>query len=268
VKTLAQEVQSLGHTKLKLLYADQERFYLPEFEVAKQEFAKHGVTCDVVSEMRATEAFVKSGLFLDLPFFYHQRELYETLIPAYKKGKVGFIIPPKPFLGAKGVLALLRNDQEDKHLEALLGSFIAQRSLELVRRYIPETILVGKQAEGTDSVLARVNRKKYVLKESISSGMKGTVFSDDEEFGDALSRARAANLNWILQEEVENQLQTFSWFDMTPEGAPEVKTASDWSMRVTAQYVNRTLGDVIVTACRDKAVHGGKNCLQVGTVIV
>jgi hypothetical protein len=119
VKTLAEEIKRLGHSELKLLYADQERFYVPEFEIARQEFKKHGVTCELVSEMRATPEFMESGLFLDLPFLYHKQELYKSIIPAYKKGEVGFIIPPKPFLGAKGVLALLRNDREDAHLGIL-----------------------------------------------------------------------------------------------------------------------------------------------------
>jgi len=268
VKTLAEEVKRLGHTEIKLLYADQERFYVPEFEVARQEFAKHGINCVVVSEMDTSEAFLESGMFLDLPFLYHKKELYETIVSAYKNGKVEFIIPPKPFLGAKGVLALLRNDGGNEHLEALLCSFIKKQSLDLVRKYIPETLLVGKQAERIDSVKERVSRKRFVLKESISSGMKGTVFSDDACFDAVLARACATNMNWILQEEVVNQPQTFSWFENGNGSVPEIKTSDDWFMRVTVQYVNRHLGDAIVTACRDKAVHGGKSCLQIGTVVL
>lgn len=268
VKTLAAEMHRLGHTEIKLLYADQERFYVPEFEVARQEFSRHGVNCVVVSEMDMNEAFLGSGLFLDLPFLYHKKELYETIISAYKNGTVEFIIPPKPFLGAKGVLALLRNDGGNEQLEALLLTFIKKQSLEAVRKYIPETLLIGKQAEGIDSIKERVFRKRFVLKESISSGMKGIVFSDEACFDSVLSRAYAANMNWILQEEVVNQPQTFFWFENGNESIPEMKTADDWFMRVTAQYVNRQLGDIIITARRDKAVHGGKDCLQIGTVIL
>ena len=268
VKTLAGEMERLGHTEIKLFYADQERFYVPEFEIARQEFAKHGIKCVVVSEMDANEAFLESGLFLDLPFLYHKTELYETIISAYKNGTVEFIIPPKPFLGAKGVLALLRNDGGDEHLEALLCSFIKRQSLEAVRKYIPETLLVGKQAEGIDAIKRRVSHKKFVLKESISSGMKGTVFSDEACFDSVLTRACATNMNWILQEEIVNQPQTFSWFESVNGNGHEIRTANDWFMRVTIQYVNRNLGDVVVTACRDKAVHGGKNCLQIGTVVL
>jgi len=268
VKALSVEIRRLGHSQIKLFYADQERFYVPEFQIACQEFSKHGINCSMVSEMDATEAFLKKGLFLDLPFLYHRKELYGPIICAYKNGEVDFIIPPKPFLGAKGVLALLRNDTGNERLEALLGSFIKKQSLDLVRSYIPETFLVGKQAEGRDFVKKQVSLKKFVLKESISSGMKGTVFSDQDGFEAVLCRAFAANMNWILQEQVDNQPQTFSWFENRKESNPKINTADDWFMRVTVQYINRQLGDIIVTARRDKAVHGGKDCLQLGTIIV
>lgn len=266
-KSLASEVQRLGYQKLKILCAERERFYLPELHIVKQELEKHGVACEVIAESQADAGILDNGLFLDLPLFYERPELYSTISPAYESGAVGFIIPPKPFLGAKGLLALLRNDVANEHLECILRSFIRQKSLELVRRYIPETILVGKQAADTALVLERTRTKKYVLKESISSGMKGTVFSDDADFGTTLERAYRSRMNWILQEEVENQPQTFSWYE-NGNGAPELKTTDDWYMRVTVQYVNRGLADVVVTARRSKAVHGGKDCLQLGTIVL
>jgi len=268
VKTLATEIRRMGYTEIKLFHADQERFYVPEFEIAKQEFAKHDINCIIAGEMKVDGDFLERGLFLDLPFLYHRIGLYGKIIPAYKNGQVKFIIPPKPFMGSKGVLALLRNDAKDLEVEWLLRTFIKGHSLALVRQFIPETVLVGKYAEGEASVKDRVSRKRFVLKESISSGMKGTVFSDDEKFDEVLARACESNMNWILQEEVVNQPQTFSWFENGAEDVSQPKTANDWFMRVTAQYVHRELADIVVTARRDKAVHGAKDCIQIGTVII
>lgn len=268
VKMLAEEVRRLGYLDIKLFYADQERFYLPEFEVAQQEFAKHGINCIVKGEMEADETFLDTGLFLDLPFLYHRVQLYERIIPAYKNGLIKFIIPPKPFLGSKGMLALLRNDGEDEQLETLLQAFIKKTSLYLVRQFIPETLLVGRNTEKIESIRKRLSRKRFVLKESISSGMKGTTFSDEADFEEILSRACKSNMNWVLQEEVVNRPQTFSWFENGNESNPELKTADDWFMRVTAQYVNRQLADAVITARRDKAVHGAKDCIQIGTTIL
>ena len=268
VKTLAEELKRLGHNEIKLLYADQERFYLPEFEIAKQEFLKHGINCLVVSEMDTDEKFLESGMFLDLPFMYQRKELYEIIVSAYKNGKVEFIIPPKPFFGAKGVLALLRNDEKNEGLESILHSFIKKESIDLIRKYIPKTLLVGMQATGIDLIKKHISEKRFVLKESISSGMKGVIFSDEESFDFILASACASNMNWILQEEVINQPQTFSWFENKNEMEVEVKTANNWFMRATVQYVNRQIGDIIITARQDKAVHGAKDCLQLGTIIV
>ncbi len=264
VKVLSDEIRRLGHSSLKLLYADQERFYLPEFEIARTEFQNNGIECIVASEMEVDAGFVSSGLFLDLPFMYKRKDLYDSIIAGYNRGEVSFIIPPKPFLGSKGVLGLLRNDCNDSHLEALLRSFIAPSSLELVRKYIPETFLVGKEALGIDEITSKISSKRYVLKEAISSGMKGVYFSDEPDFSKVLEGATKSLMHWVLQEEVVNQSQTFSWFD----SQQEVRTASDWLMRVTIQYVQRSVGDIIVTARRgDKAVHGGKDAIFIGATI-
>lgn len=266
VELLADEVRRQGEDTLKLLYADQEKFYLPEFEVARDEFKRNGIDCRVISEMEVDDDFVSSGIFLDLPFLYHKENIYQKIIPAYQNGSAKFIIPPKPFLGAKGVIGLLRNDSRNSELEALLITFIKRRSLELVRSHIPETFLIGKMAMGFNEAKALFCDKTYVLKESISSGMKGTIFSDNPSFEKMLKEASKTKLNWILQKEVRNQPQEFSWYK-NGSGEPLLETASDWFMRVTVQYVNRQVADVIVTARRDKAVHGAKDCIQIGTII-
>lgn len=266
--SLASEIRRFGFEKLKLFYSDQERFYLPEFEIVKDGLAECGIGCELFSESQAVPEMLQSGLFLDLPFLYARKELYDFIVPAYRDGRVRFMIPPKPFLGGKGVLALIRNDAKNKHLEAILRTFINSRSLGIVRSYIPETFLVGREALEASFVTKLVSKKRYVLKESISSGMKGTVFSDGIGFQDALKKAMKANMNWILQEEVVNQPQEFSWFENGTTSVPSLKTSNDWFMRVTVHYVNHRIGDLIVTARRDKSVHGAKDCLQLGTMIV
>lgn len=268
VNLLAQEVKRLGFDHIKMFYADQDRFYLPEFEIARQEFATHGVPMLLLPELMTNTSLLQDGLFMDLPALYQKVDLYDQIVPAYTRGDVSFIIPPKPFMGAKGMLALLRNDARDEGIEVMLRTFIKPKSLELVRCYIPETYLVGTQSTTADQVRELVSRKKYVLKESISSGMKGTVFSDEASFETTLKTAGATHMNWILQEEVVNQPQEFSWFETGSKRAPELKTADNWFMRVTVQYVGHQLADVVVTARQDKAVHGAKDCIQIGTVVV
>lgn len=264
IKLLADEIRRQGHDTLKLLYGDQERFYKPEFEIAIQELAREGISCELMAEAEADANNLRTGLFLDLPFLFRRaNELYPSIIAAYKAGDVEFVIPPKPCLGSKGVLALLRNDGEDKHLEAILRAFTRPDTLELVRRYIPETVLVDGRAHTNNNANALDHNHPYVLKEVISSGMHGTIFSSDPTFRAALQRARESRANWIMQREIVNQPQTFAWY----EADGTLQKTHDWFMRVTVQYVGHKPADVIVTARRDKAVHGGKDCLQLGTVI-
>ena len=162
-------------------------------------------------------------------------------------------------------MALLRSDSNDEKLESILHAFISKDSLSTIRRYIPETILVGKKGEGLEQVNNRISIRKYVLKEAISSGMKGVFFSDNQDFQSILKLAYNSNMNWVLQEEVENQPQSFSWYE---DNCDDESISNDWFVRVTTHYVNRKLADIIVTARRDRSVHGAKDCLQIGTVIV
>jgi hypothetical protein len=262
VSCLANEIRRIGHESITFLYADQERFYIPEFEIAVDELKQNGIHASLVSEMDVSDKDELQGLFLDLPFMYHNDNLTDRLVTGYKNGSVSFVLPPKPFLGAKGVLALLRNDANDPHLESILRAFIRTSSLDFVRAWLPETHLVGKLGISEKRVLEMAKIKRYVLKESISSGMKGTVFSDSSDFETTLREASATSLNWILQEEVRNQSQKFSHYENG-----NVCSGEDWYMRVTVQYINRALGDVIVTARRDKAVHGAKDCIQIGAIL-
>ncbi|MBP6931281.1 MAG: hypothetical protein KBD48_02430 [Candidatus Pacebacteria bacterium] len=265
VKSLSKEIIRQKHSSLNFFYADQERFYIPEFEIAQKEFSKHGIECKLFSETEATDADMQSGLFLDLPFLYRKPSLYSKLIQSYKDGNVSFVIPPKPFLGSKGLLAILRNDTHDDHIESILKSFMSSESLNLLRSYIPETYIVGKQGLDAKSINEKTNFKRYVLKEAISSGMKGTLFSGTPEFESTLGEACGSKMNWILQEEVSNSDQSFSFYE---HGSEDLQTAHNWNMRVTVQYVQRQLADIIVTARRDKAVHGAKDCIQLGSIIV
>ncbi len=264
IPVLAQEIKKMGYDEIKMLYSNRERFYLPEFEIAQQEFSKHGINCLVISEIKVKENFLRKGLFLDLPFL-QRKELYATIIKAYENKNVSFIIPPKPFLGGKNILAFLRNDSTNEGIEALLLSFIKKSSLEKVRGYIPPTFLIGKQVNGKDILKKQLTQKRFVLKESISSGMKRIIFSDEKKFPYFLSQAKRDKVNWILQEEINNLSQTFSWFE--EKNNPELKSSNNWFTRLIVQYANRKLGDVTVTACQDKAVHGGKSCLFLGTTV-
>ncbi len=269
--TLAKEAARRGENTIVLLYADEERFYLPEFRILQAELATHGIKVVVVAESDVRvegDKAIMSGddkdqkLFVDLPFLYHNRPLNALLAARYRAGEIDFLIPPKPFLGSKAVLALLRNDIGNEELEAILKSQIRPASLDLLRRYIPETYLVHKKAK-EEYWRGLCNGKQFVLKESISSGMKGTVFTDDPHFNATMKHACDSHYRFILQEEVASRARSFQYF---ADGGSLQQ--GEWFMRITVHYSMRRVADIIVTARQDKKVHGALDCLQLGSIVV
>jgi len=266
---LAQEMKNRNQNDLTMLYADQERFYLPELVVLKREMENFGINLFVISESEASSnggSFFKknekeSATLVDLPFLYHSKGLSELLSQLYKAGRIDFLIPPKPFLGSKAILALLRNDLRNRELESILLSQIQSASLDLLRRYIPETYLIHKR-ENEEFWRNRCNGRRFVLKESISSGMKGTVFCDDQQFDAAMKTACQSYYRFVLQEEITNRAQNFRYFDRYGE-----LFSAEWYLRITVHYSRRQIADIIVTARQDKKVHGATDCLQIGSAI-
>ncbi len=259
-----------GTKSAVLLYSDRERFYRPEIEIVRDELKLHGINLVVASEndlsVSGNELLfgnqpLSDRLFVDFPFLYYNGELNAWLQSNYVNGNLDFLIPPKPFLGCKAVLALLRNDEGDQELESILRSQIPGNHLETIRSFIPRTFLIGKRQK-LQYWQGLMNGTRFVLKESVSSGMKGTIFSDEENFGTILADACQSHYRFILQEEIENRPISFLYFD--EDGNTKQDT---WFMRVTAHYAGCHLADIIVTARRDKKVHGAKDCLQLGTVL-
>jgi hypothetical protein len=269
--TLAQEIKRRGKNSIVLLYADQERFYLPEFHILQAELVLHGIKVIVIAEsdVNIKDDKIDLGinenghdLFFDFPFLYHNQALNTLLAKLYCEGKIDFLIPPKPFLGSKAILALLRNDTENEVLESILKSQIRIESLKLIRQYIPETYLVHNELKEAHCRSIYSGKKRFVLKESISSGMKGVVFSDELHFNTTMKSVCNSYGRFILQEEITNCSRSFDYF--TDTGSIGHR---DWFTRITVHYAVRKVADIIITATESKKVHGGKECLQLGAII-
>jgi len=268
---IAQEMERRnGNGRLVLLYSHKERYYLAEFQILAVELAKHGielivvddVDVEVTSESLLYQGEVLSrGVFVDLPFLDKNPGVPEILAEAYSEGKVDFLLPPKPFFSSKAVMALLRNDEGNLELEAILRSQIPLQSLELVRGFIPETYLVtkGKEEGHWDSLLTKGS---FVIKEVISSGMKGTAFQEDARFAEAFRQAQEARYRFVLQKEMQNAPLTLKYF--TEDGDLR---EGEWFGRIIVHFTRGGIAEVELTARMDKRIHGAPDCLQLGTVI-
>lgn len=252
-----------------LIYANKERFYRPEVLVLAEAVGRFGAELVVANENEAVvdgDSVKINGRvftnFVDLPFLDHSinKELPQVLAKGYLEGRFNFAIPPKPFLGSKAVLALLSNAEGNEELESVLRSQISFVALSTLRIHLPTTFLLTKESVSPQML---EGSSRFVLKEVVSSGMKGTLFSDDPRFPLALFQGRSSGGRFVLQEEVENRPFKFQFWNE----AGELKE-DNWFTRLTAHFASRTIADVVVTARRDKAVHGATDCLQLGTVLV
>jgi hypothetical protein len=269
-RMIADELSAAGESELLLLYGDQERFYLPEFRVFAAEMAGLGIDVVVASELDCSVASgqvlignrVAPRRWVDFPYLNQYAELGPQTAELYQNGEIEFLIPPKPFLGSKALLAILRNDEQDDELEGILREYIPENHLHILRRMIPETYVLRRKPNPIDSA-ALLAERSFILKESVSSGMKGTVFEDDPQFAEKLAQAGASYYRFILQAQVENRGREFQYFP----GQNGTVESAEWFSRVTVHYALPEVADVIVTARQDKAVHGAPDCLQLGTVI-
>lgn len=269
-KVLVKEIKrrKAGGLRVLMLYGDHERFYLPEFKILADELESLGIRLVIRSEMELLENpkqqvlyFQEPRLLIDLPVMYHNPELSLALAQLYREGAVDFLFPPKPFLGSKAVLALLRNDEGNPELEAILRSQIKLSFLETLRRYIPETYLVHK-GKKPQHWLNLCDGRRFVLKKCIASGMKGTVFTTDPEFETEFAQACGSYYQYVLQEEVPSQTRGYDYY--TEGGGLD---HDYWYTRVTVHFNLKQVADLVVTARRDKKVHGAPDCLQLGAVI-
>lgn len=257
--------------RLVLLYGHKERYYLPEFKILADELTKWGIELLVVDEVDiriqgtkliAGERPLDCRHFVDLPFLDESSGLDEALARSYTAGEIDFLLPPKPFFSSKAIMALLRNDEESDELEAILRSQITLQSLELIRGFIPETYLVTKGKKGVywDSL---IKTGSFVLKETISSGMKGTFFQEDGRFAKAFEQAQSSYYRFVLQREVQNAAMNFRYF--SEDGRIH---EGQWFGRVCVYFAGRGVAEVELTARMDKRVHGAPDCLMLGSVIV
>ena len=260
-EVISQAIKRLNEkaNELVLLYANQERFYLPEFSILQQELNNYGINLFVASE---DEFKIKKShwLFIDFPLLSNLK-LKESLIQLYQKREINFLIPPKPFFSSKAVLALLKNDIQDKELETILKSQIPLSSLEKIREYIPETYIINKR-EKEDYWRKLSQSGQFIIKETFSSGSKGIVFPDESNFNQVLKKACCSGYSFILQKRIINASNKFSYF--TDSGELE---QDKWYSRFTVHFAHKQVANMIITARKNKRVHGALDCLQIGVTL-
>lgn len=276
ISLLAQETrrQNPVESKLLAIYAESEAFYLPELEVLQRELRHEGVDLVIASEHELSveaESLVVRGhslglpLLLGLPMFTGSRSrkpnkaAEQGLAAFYQKGQLNCLIPPKPYLGSKAMMAILRNDAKNEDLEAILRSQISAAALKTVRAALPETFLIERNFE-----IPPTNLTRYVLKEVVSSGAHGITFSEDQRFEAVFETARRTTGHFVLQRVIETRQRAFHYY---PESNGTAALSAEWYLRLGVFYIARELAEVCVTGCQKPPVHGGKESIFMSSTL-
>ncbi|MFH1551795.1 MAG: hypothetical protein ABIC36_02865 [bacterium] len=238
--------------KLVLIYNNDDRFYLPEFLILQDELKDHDIDLLIESEDNFKIKITTPQFFVDFPILSNLK-LRKELIHLYYENKIKFLIPPKPFFSSKAVLALLKNDIQNKEIEKILKSQINSSSLKKIREHIPRTYFVNQEK--------KIKVEDFVIKGVFSSGSKEVFFSDEPIFKKKLEQAYASGYNFILQEEIVNALNRFKYFSEND----KIKE-DDWSIRLTVHFNFKEIAEMTVVARKDRKIHGAIDCLQLGVI--
>lgn len=263
----ADEMVTLGY-----VYAHKERWYLPEFLILAGEMERYGIRLLVGSEhelqVQDNKVFIggvecDSRVLMDIALKMDDHQKAAQLGALFRGGNIRLIVPPRPFLGSKALLALAHNCDDAsagsrdhkvyRLLEHILGSQIDAEDLKRFRGFVPATRFVSK-AGPTDQKMAALRKRGVVIKEVVNSGMKGVAFSanPNSDFDDLMRDARKRPYSYILQDEVVTRQREFN---LRNGGDPFTEQRRT---RLIVYFVGRELVTGVATACREREVHGGK----------
>jgi len=267
---IASECKRRKVSELTFLFGNTQRFYEPEFRIIARELKQLGINMVVIDEVDvdvSTGAMrhARSGEMLpttliDFPFMNRNKSLIDWLRAGVMDGSQQFLVPPKHFLASKALLGVLSNAGGDPAIETLLRSQISEAALVCIRTHLPMTRIIGKGWDVPDLG----DYRGMVLKQAVSSGMRNIYFGGEPEFNEALTAASRERGAHILQAEVSNRQYDWRRFDATGQLLPTER----WQLRLTAYFSRSGVEDIAITARTDRAVHGSKDAIITGTVLV
>lgn len=258
-------------SKLLLIAPSPELFYRPWFRIFKSALERYNMDVEIAFERRSVAALGEKtyAVALDWPLTRHSR-LDALIEESYARGSLDFLLPPKPFFGSKALLAVLKNGTGDPVLEDVLSHYIPPRSLARVREYIPDTYfpswVTHTEDDWVDPQGDLLALDDWVIKRTLSSGMKGVVFPEDPDYDGILKSDLFAlhPFRFVLQRIVANRIRSLRHFE-----ADGSLVQDERQLRISCYFdlARGTLADIDVTACIGRGIHGGKSALLFGAAI-
>lgn len=264
-KILAKQVAMKDSNTIVWPYSNRERYYSRGIMQLKRIlFNNCGIRLQTFNAIEHLSAHNLPSMILIIPTGLHTPAevlTKEKLIERYYQNESDFIFPLHPWAATKSMLAIISNDTHDSETDELLRA--ANLNLDLLRHYIPKSILVGKYQERV--IHQWMNRRTdFILKKSFSSGHKGVFYNDSSEFPSVFNEAIALKRpSYILQETINQKAFTLPFFE--PMGTIR---KDQWYVRLTAHIdENGAIVDAEITGRRHPCVYGALDSIQIPCTI-
>lgn len=208
-QVIANELNTRKKETFTWLYADRERYYLPSLQYFKNHLHSNlNVEAALQNANDSEYQFAEDTCFYIAPWGLSKPNeigLKRKLISHYESNPQNFIVPMKPWLHNKLLLALPYSERVQSFATDKQKTFA---SFTAMKKYLPITELVSKQTK-IDTLNGNL-----ILKEGVSSGHKGVFFNHSSEFETILNTAIAQKKpSFLLQEEVSQKRFDLEYFD-------------------------------------------------------
>lgn len=261
-----------------LIVGQNERFYLTELEIFSKFAQRTGINlCTALEDqikvgkdsIFAGEKDTEPRVLVNIPVLtstgYSASGINEErLFELYQQGKIVCLIPPKRFLGSKGLLGLVRNGDNDPEIESVLNSVFNPELLLKIKKYIPETILVTRRNKKLVEKLLTEEPNAWVVKQTMSSGTKGVSLPDDpEKRKKFLEQALSIPFNYVIQKKIPQETRVFSFSEAE---SPTLVKKAKMFMRVELFACPSGIATVGVTARETPSVHAQEDAIQIPVI--
>ncbi len=184
-----------------------------------------------------------------------------SILDLYRDSKIQCLIPPKRFLGNKGLMGLISNGDSDSELETVLEENFSPQKLKNLRRFFPSTIVIGKKNQAIIRSKIEEDSDGFVIKKTVSSGMKGVALPNARQRQEAFLHEAFKNpFNFILQRKIEQETKEFNFAE--PDMLDEVKRATMF-MRISLFASEVGVAAVGITARETPDVQGARDSIQI-----
>ncbi len=252
--TIIKYLEDIGSDTLEWMYSNRERYYEPVFKIFSKimkETYNINVPIININELNLKMNSKPKSIIPWGASYETERNNIDILIENYKKNSKNFFFPLAPWMSTKAMFAFITDPSE----RSVYKDFFKNENYE---KYLPKTIFVGRNMKPKIDEFISLH-PECVLKQNISSGMKGVFFNDSEKFITKLSEATSIKSpQWTLQKKIDQKKFELSIFNENG----DIENINDY-IRICA-YVT-TDGKVVdaeVTGRPEPDVHGAPDCVM------